>query len=39
VIGVFDLDSPLRGRFDEEDRAGIEQLVATFLGMTDASSR
>jgi L-methionine (R)-S-oxide reductase len=39
VIGVFDLDSPLRGRFDEEDRAGIEQLVATFLSMTDASSR
>lgn len=39
VIGVFDLDSPLRGRFDEEDRAGIEQLVATFLSMTDFSAR
>src|SRR5690349_24208687 len=24
VIGVLDLDSPLKGRFDEEDRAGCE---------------
>jgi len=35
VIGVFDIDSPLTGRFDDDDRAGIEQLVVTFLGMTD----
>ena len=31
VVGVFDLDSPRRGRFDDEDRAGCERLVATFL--------
>lgn len=35
VIGVLDIDSPLRGRFDDDDRAGIEQLVRTFLSMTD----
>ena len=31
VIGVFDLDSPLLGRFDAEDRAGVERLVAILL--------
>jgi len=31
VVGVLDLDSPLPGRFDEEDRAGCEQLVAIYL--------
>ena len=35
VFGVLDIDSPLLNRFDEEDRMGIEQLVATFLHMTD----
>jgi GAF domain-containing protein len=34
--GVLDLDSPLTGRFDEEDRAGLEALVATFLACTEA---
>jgi L-methionine (R)-S-oxide reductase len=28
VVGVFDLDSPRLARFDEEDRAGCERLVA-----------
>ena len=32
LIGVFDVDSPLPGRFDEDDRAGIEQLCAIFMG-------
>ena len=27
VIAVIDLDSPSKARFDEEDRAGIEQLA------------
>jgi GAF domain-containing protein len=31
VLGVLDLDSPLASRFDEEDRAGCERLVANFL--------
>ena len=32
VTGVLDLDSPKRARFDAEDQAGCEQLVAVFLG-------
>lgn len=28
LIGVLDLDSPTKSRFDEEDRAGCEKLVA-----------
>jgi L-methionine (R)-S-oxide reductase len=31
VTGVLDLDSPVRGRFDEADRAGCERLVAVFV--------
>jgi GAF domain-containing protein len=31
LIGVLDLDSPSAGRFDEEDRAGCEELAAIFL--------
>ena len=31
VVGVFDLDSPLLGRFDEADRAGVERLVAVLM--------
>ena len=33
--GVLDLDSPLYGRFSEQDQAGIEALVATFTRQTD----
>ncbi len=35
VFGVLDIDSPSLNRFDDEDRIGIERLVATFLSMTD----
>lgn len=31
LVGVFDVDSPLPGRFDEDDRAGMEQLCAIFM--------
>ena len=31
VLGVFDFDSPVPCRFDEEDRAGCERLIAIFL--------
>jgi GAF domain-containing protein len=31
VIGVLDLDSPERGRFDADDRAGCERLVKILL--------
>jgi len=32
LIGVWDVDSPLPARFDDEDRAGMEALVKVFLG-------
>ena len=35
LIGVLDLDSPLRGRFDADDRAGLERLVEVFAAATD----
>ncbi len=31
VVGVLDLDSPRRGRFDDADRIGCERLVAILL--------
>ena len=31
LLGVFDLDSPRRARFDAEDQAGLEALAAAFL--------
>ena len=33
--GVLDLDSPRQGRFTDEDQAGIEALMATFIERTD----
>ncbi|MBZ2209918.1 GAF domain-containing protein [Massilia soli] len=35
LIGVFDIDSPALNRFSEEDRAGLEAMVAAFLAATD----
>lgn len=35
VHGVLDLDSPSHARFDEDDRAGCERLVALFLASTE----
>jgi L-methionine (R)-S-oxide reductase len=31
LIGVFDVDSPAVGHFDEDDRVGLESLVGVFL--------
>lgn len=31
LLGVLDLDSPLTGRFDEVDRAGLERVAALWL--------
>lgn len=36
--GLLDLDSPLPGRFDEHDQAGIEALMAVFASRTDLST-
>ena len=34
LVGVLDLDSPLPGRFDADDQAGLENLVAILVEMT-----
>ncbi len=31
LIGVFDLDSPQRDRFDADDQRGLEALAAVFI--------
>jgi GAF domain-containing protein len=31
LVGVLDADSPLRGRFDERDREGLERLAGLLL--------
>ena len=35
VLGVLDLDSPIPGRFDDEDARGLEAVVAVFVAATD----
>jgi L-methionine (R)-S-oxide reductase len=35
LVGVLDLDSPLRARFDEEDARGIESLAARWVTASD----
>ena len=37
IIGVLDLDSPRPGRFDDDDRAGCERLVAALLTASDVT--
>jgi L-methionine (R)-S-oxide reductase len=36
LIGVLDLDSPLFGRFDDEDAKGLNELVQIFVTYSDA---
>jgi len=36
VFGVIDLDSPIAGRFDHDDQAGIEALAAIYVGASQA---
>jgi len=35
LIGVLDIDSPIVKRFNAEDAAGLETLVAVFIQLTD----
>jgi GAF domain-containing protein len=35
VIGVLDLDSPLKRRFDESDARALEQAVEVFIASTE----
>jgi L-methionine (R)-S-oxide reductase len=34
MVGVFDIDSPSLDRFSDEDKAGLEAMVAAFLDAT-----
>ena len=36
LIGVLDLDSPLRSRFDQEDARGLESLVRILLSSVNS---
>ncbi len=38
IYGVFDIDSPQLARFGDDDRAGIERLVAAFTALTPLPS-
>jgi len=35
LVGVLDVDSPIEGRFDDEDRTSLEKLVEMFISSTD----
>jgi L-methionine (R)-S-oxide reductase len=37
LVGVFDVDSPVPGRFGDADRQGMESLVRVFTEGTDLS--
>jgi GAF domain-containing protein len=32
---VFDIDSPSLNRFSDEDKAGLEAMIAAFVDATD----
>jgi GAF domain-containing protein len=38
LVGVLDMDSPSPGRFDEDDRAGCENLAAIYLACLNLSA-
>jgi len=38
LLGVWDVDSPLVARFDEDDRAGMEALCAVFMAAADRAA-
>ena len=35
LVGVLDLDSPLLGRFDDDDARGLNELAEIFVAMSD----
>lgn len=39
VIGVLDADSPEFGRFDDDDRLGLEEIARLFVRATDLKWR
>jgi L-methionine (R)-S-oxide reductase len=36
LLGVLDLDSPIRSRFDQEDARGLERLVKILLSSVNS---
>lgn len=38
LIGVLDLDSPLRGRFDADDQAGLEAIARIYMEQTTGNA-
>ncbi len=36
IVGVLDLDSPTPGRFDADDRAGVERLAEIYVAASAA---
>jgi L-methionine (R)-S-oxide reductase len=38
IVGVFDVDSPVVGRFDDADRAGLQEVVALYSAASDLST-
>ncbi len=38
VVGVLDLDSPHVGRFDDEDRQGLEAIAEVYVAASDLDS-
>ena len=39
VWGVLDIDSPVLGRFDEEDQAGLEKVVGVVDAMLEENGK
>jgi GAF domain-containing protein len=39
VVGVLDADSPVLGRFDDDDRIGLEEIARVFVRATDLDGR
>jgi L-methionine (R)-S-oxide reductase len=39
LIGVLDLDSPVLGRFDDEDAIGLNRLVSALVESSEVTSR
>ncbi len=39
LLGVWDVDAPVPGRFDTEDRQGMEKLAEVFLASLRCSAR
>ncbi|MGV6872847.1 GAF domain-containing protein [Pseudochelatococcus sp. B33] len=35
ILGVLDLDSPVTGRFGEQERIGFERIAASFVAASD----